>query len=110
MAIDKTDVRNMHISDITPEDVECPKCGESKYFVSQRSTGTSLVKFPVCEGCDEIMRLSEIGMQKVADWRAEKARRAAEAERRRRIQAAITWAVVFVVVIGFFVFLFNSAF
>lgn len=107
MAIDKTDVRNMHISDITPEDVECPKCGESKYFVSQRSTGTSLVKFPVCEACDEIMRLSRFGMERVADWRAEKARKAAEAERRRRIQAAITWAVLIVVSIGFLLFLFN---
>lgn len=110
MAIDRTDVRNMHISDVTPDDVECPKCGKSKYFVSQRSTGTSLVKFPVCESCDEIMRLSEYGIKRVADWRAEKARKAAEAERRRRIQAAITWAVVFVVSIGFLVFLFNSAF
>lgn len=108
MAIDQTDVRNMHISDVTPEDVECPKCGESKFFVSQRSTGTSLVKFPVCESCDEIMKLSQAGMKRVADWRAEKARQAAEAERRRRIQTAITWAVVFVVAIGFLVFLFNS--
>jgi hypothetical protein len=110
MAIDQTDVRNMHISDIIPEYVECPKCGESKYFVSQRSTGTTLVKFPVCETCDEILRLSKIGMKKVADWRAEKARKAAEAERRRRIQAAIAWTVAFVVIIGFFVYLFASTF
>ena len=92
------DVRNMKRSSIKPDYVECPKCGGNEYFFSQRLTGANLSTLPVCRQCDEILMLSELGMQKVDEWRE-------EAERKRRREALLTWAlivgvVLFIVVIA----------
>lgn len=92
--MDYDDVRNMGLSSIKPDYVECPKCEGNDYFFSQRSSGTKLVKLPVCRECDEILALSELGMQKVDEWRA-------DAEQKRRREALLMWALI----IGAVVFL-----
>ena len=83
----RDDIRNMGISSIRAEYVLCPKCGGNDYFSSQRSTGSSLAQLPVCRDCDEVLMLSGLGVDKVAEWRE-------EAERKKRREARLTSAVI----------------
>lgn len=90
------DVRNLHIESMTPEDVYCSKCKGTEYFVSQRSDGTDLHQFPICTACDEILMLSQSGIKKVANLRAEEAR----LESRREMKLVVFGILFVLFVVG----------